>query len=413
MSQKRKIEYSTFITNEKKLNGSDIWKKDIPRYNSASNLAWPPRNQSQDLMKMNIKKEKVDATTESSDFLALNELKISDHKSVEKNSVIKTEKILSATDVSSNTSRPAINYKKPSLLIKENVEHQGDSNKSNIQNKILDYSQVKKNLRSLIPQEVIQESSQSKKRYVQFGIILLVSFIALIFPGLLYNTKEMPFDFTNVSLELQNNVLGQDEAMNQLLEHFYHNADNFSVVVFIGGTGVGKSFTKEIIVNHFPHPHNVFEYTPPLQDSIVPAYDALSNLQCNLVILENLKSNHLEELIEFVKYFNDHKERPCVIILAIINPQTIDDHLVRSLDLNVNIKKVENLFSQENIPVKIIGFKCLSLKVIDACIEKEARKNNIKLSGQQFEEVRKSLVTANSGCKGAYAKVQLYMNSTL
>lgn len=262
-----------------------------------------------------------------------------------------------------------------------------------------------KKLRPLAQEFTAARSSRSIK-LLFFGLVALS---VLIISSLITEIYEPSFDFRNASLELSQKIYGQNLAVVQLSEFFQENSLDFKVVALVGGTGVGKTYAGKIIKKHFPHTHNIYEYIPPLADSIPEAYDILSALHSNLVVLENLRLKDLQDLVYFVRYFFEQKNRPKVIILAMINPETVDFNLKKSLDLEMSIRTIEDAFFKVQVPVKTVAFQVLESRALEACVREEANKLNFKISDLQVEEVIKSIISSQSGCKGAYAKVQLYV----
>lgn len=267
-----------------------------------------------------------------------------------------------------------------------------------------------KKIRPLIAQEFVNSSPKLTNRWSKSLFFILVVLSAVIISSLVTEFYEQPFNFANASLELARKIYGQDEAIVQLSEYFQLSSGDFDVVTLVGGTGVGKTYTGNIIKDHFPHRHNIYEYIPPLSNAI-QAYSMLSALHSNLVVLENLRTQDLKDLVNFVEYFHNQKDRPRVIILAMINPQTVDDNLHKSIDLDQSIRSIEAAFSNVNIPIKAIAFRDLEPRVLEACIKEEARNLNIQLTDHQIEEVKKSITRFQSGCKGAYAKVRLFVKA--
>lgn len=267
--------------------------------------------------------------------------------------------------------------------------------------------QTKKKLRPLMHQKITQ-SKISRNMCVKIIFFLLITAMAVIIANLLNEFNGNSFDFANADLELKEKIYGQDNAINEFIDYYRENNEPFYLVVFVGGSGVGKSYTGKIIKKYFLHSHNIFEYTPPLNSIRESAFDKLSSLHCNLLILEHLTSNHLLDLVNFIKFLSNEKERPCAMILAILNPENTDDNLIKTINLKESVKQINMEFSLLNIPFKIITFNPLTSDIIDNCVRNEAKKSNITLTEKEFLEVKRHLSLMNSGCKGAYAKVQLY-----
>ncbi|XP_057334755.1 uncharacterized protein LOC130673660 [Microplitis mediator] len=423
----RQVKVSTVITSDGKPQSQKIWTSNFPRVNSASNL-WVnnsglTKSSSVNKLPMPIKNEPCDLRT-----LNLSGLKISDdspeHKRQEKLIKIKKHRRShSSHDDRRNSSSPPKVKQEPVPVPVPRSEPGprpglgpglDDENKINLKLEALktqsENLDQQKKIRPLIAQEFVNSSPKLTNRWSKSLFFILVVLSAVIISSLVTEFYEQPFNFANASLELTRKIYGQDEAIVQLSEYFQRSSGDFDVVTLVGGTGVGKTYTGNIIKDHFPHRHNIYEYIPPLSNAI-QAYSILSALHSNLVVLENLRTQDLKDLVNFVEYFHNQKDRPRVIILAMINPQTVDENLHKSIDLDQSIRSIEAAFSDVNIPIKTIAFRDLEPRVLEACIQEEARNLNIQLTDQQIEEVKKSIMGFQSGCKGAYAKVRLFVKA--
>ncbi|XP_011313942.1 uncharacterized protein [Fopius arisanus] len=267
-------------------------------------------------------------------------------------------------------------------------------------------NQSKKKLRPLIPAEHFKPPERRITSYkiVFFG---LLSVAVLIISTLISDFDQKPLDFANTSMALRKNVLGQSEAIETLIDHFQSNFNNFTAVILVGGIGVGKTYTTNIIKEHFPHKHNIFEFFPPIMKQIPSAYEMLSHHYCNLLIVENLKTEDEKDFVALTKFFQKQAIRPCLIILGVLNPQVTDDHLVRTMNLKETVKELQNLFRQEGINSKVIPFSPLGAEVISECIMREIKNNGIVLTDENYQKIETQLLMTNNGCKGVNGKVNL------
>uniref|UniRef100_A0A6V7I1E8 AAA+ ATPase domain-containing protein n=1 Tax=Bracon brevicornis TaxID=1563983 RepID=A0A6V7I1E8_9HYME len=302
-----------------------------------------------------------------------------------------------------------------------------DAPESNYQEEIIEPQQkkskeLKRGVRSLIPKQVSTEtistnvpprgSSRSPERRIsqslsKLSFCALISLMMVIIATMLVDFSQRPYDFTNATLELREKIFGQSEAIESLINHFQINSNNFTVIMMVGGTGVGKTYTANIIKKHFPYKYNIFELLPPIE-SHPRIYASLSHLHCNLIIVDNLKMENAREFVNLTKFVQEQKQRPCVVMIGIVNPQVVDEYLVKTVDLERTVGFLENLIDREKARGKVIPFKSLDSETIGRCIRREAEESQVVLDDKDYREVEAQLAAANSGCKGAYAKVSLF-----
>lgn len=409
----RQLEISTVYTAGGAFRSRETWQVKLPELKP---LVWHNKNCQDKHSSMHFKESKMKSS--SSPTLVLNGIKSFDELIINDHNNITAQKIKvepnADVDVKLNDNpkiylnRPK-NYNTPRKIPTICVDDNHDKPPIEVNKDHNDEQKtvLKKQLRPLMAQADILVTPQTHNGYLKIIFFSLFAFASVIIGSLVNEFNQKPFDFTNTSLELNQKIFGQQNALNELAEHFHQNTNDFNAIIFVGGTGVGKSYTANIIRNNFPYIYNIFEYYRPLKENIEPSYNSLSSLHCNLVLLENLKSDDLPDLIELVDYFYKQKNRPCMIVLAIVNPQSTDEHLIKTLDLDKSVKEIQNKFNMLDVPVKTISFQPLTIETIRLCIKEEERRNNIQLSASEFDDVLTHLIVSNSGCKRAYAKVQL------
>ncbi|CAD6213201.1 GSCOCG00003962001-RA-CDS [Cotesia congregata] len=397
-SNVRQVKVSTLITSAGKPQSEEIWTTSFPR---VSSCVKNPKSSSLNKLPMQIKEKSEPCHLPA---LNLSLLQISDDSRRGTSCELKKHRRSRSSYDDRRRADSPLSVRKPALDMNVSkdpeLKVQGDSkNKEAIEDL--------KKIRPLAQEFTVMPARSTRSvKLLFFGLVALS---VLIISSLITEIYEPSFDFRNASLELSRKIYGQDLAVVKLSEYFQENSLDFKVVALVGGTGVGKTYAGKIIKKHFPHTHNIYEYIPPLADVIPEAYDILSALHSNLVVLENLRLKDLQDFVYFVRYFFEQKNRPKVIILAMINPETVDNNLRKSLDLEMSIRIIQEAFLKVDVPVKTVAFQPLGPEGLEACVREEARKLNFKINDLQVEEVKKSIISSQSGCKGAYAKVQLYV----
>ncbi|XP_029163481.1 uncharacterized protein LOC114934933 [Nylanderia fulva] len=198
--------------------------------------------------------------------------------------------------------------------------------------------------------------------------------------------------FTTAVVELEKHIFGQDRAIQVLSNYLQQNSPLFKIIALVGGTGVGKTYTAEIIRKKFREKTSDHVFFPSRAD---------------LFILDNLKEEHSSDVISFVKEHRKKYGDRYDTVLAIFNVEQMNDDLTRSIDLNKSINTIRNTFADANLNVKIIPYEPLSEDVLEKCIINTAKNVKLLLSQDQIALIKRQLIENNVGCKGAYGKIQV------
>ncbi|XP_034187205.2 uncharacterized protein LOC117607525 [Osmia lignaria lignaria] len=211
--------------------------------------------------------------------------------------------------------------------------------------------------------------------------------------------------FSNASLELQQKIYGQGHAISNIVS--FLNTDTFYVKVLclIGGTGVGKSYTAEIIARNFPYKDEIFVYDRILEDTIDT--NALNSSRSDaLLIMENLKMKDLDFFSDAMNLLSKNKNK-CITVLAIFNVKSLNNYLGKEADSVDNENAINKVFVDKNIKFLVVPYKPLNEQILEMCITEIARNSNMSLTQSQINIIKQSLLFFGSGCKGAYSKVQV------
>lgn len=313
--------------------------------------------------------------------------------------------------LSTNTNIIDKNREMPCPESKNSVEiqtekDQNDTTKEKTKNT---YEDVKKKLRPLVP----KTKGPSRKGIHKcccnliclciFPVILGI--IALISSPVAISVCNRSTLFLNASLEIQQKVYGQTNAISNinyaLLEEMYY----LKVICLIGGTGVGKSYTVEIIKQNFPNPEKIIIYDLSYNDSIDKS--VLSSLNSyDLLIIENLKTKNLDIFASILNQLSKNKGK-CITVFAIFNIKDSDDSLEREVNLINSKNAIINTFTTREIDMSVVHFAPLSEQALEMCITDVARNGDLNLTQNQINIIKRNLLLSGSGCKGAYAKVQV------
>ncbi|XP_011052241.1 PREDICTED: uncharacterized protein LOC105144786 [Acromyrmex echinatior] len=231
---------------------------------------------------------------------------------------------------------------------------------------------------------------------------ILVTFISVY----LYEnqeTRKHSNDFANAVVELKERIYGHNN-LQKLCEYLQSDVPSFKVIVLFGDTGVGKSYTVDIIRRNFPRKYAIRQYFPPLEavnDINVPL------LYPNLIILENLKKHDLTDFVNFLEARRDTYKNHFVTVLAIFNFEDLNNLEIRIRNRLYDAAVIKNAFLNKSIEVEIFFYESLNENALEGCIIDAIKESKLTLNEKQFDLVKENLLIHQAGCKRAYRYVQL------
>lgn len=210
--------------------------------------------------------------------------------------------------------------------------------------------------------------------------------------------------FSNASIELEEKIYGQKNAISSIISFLDHDFIKLKVLCLIGGTGVGKSYSVEIIAKNFPSPNKIFLYDAALGHPIDTK--ALSSLDSHhLFVVENLKTKHLDIFANIIDAISEtHK---CLTVIAIFNIEEVNNRLERRVDLEQGRSTIHEAMKNKIVDFSIVPYEPLDEGTLELCITQAASASGLRPTRDQITEVKQSLLSSGTGCKGAYAKLQV------
>ncbi|XP_076243012.1 uncharacterized protein LOC143184566 [Calliopsis andreniformis] len=270
------------------------------------------------------------------------------------------------------------------------------------------YNDIKKKLRPLVSKS--KTPVKKKINMCCWNLICLcllpivVAIISLVLNPVTYNICSRTNLFSNATHEIQQKIYGQQNAVYDLTYALNRDIHLVKVICLIGGTGVGKSYTMEIIRKNVPFPDKIFVHNSILENQIDTK--TLSSFgSYNLLVLENLKMKDLGFLVDVVDVLKNNNDK-CITVFAIFNVEETDSNLIREVDLIQSKNTILNTLGT-GIDISVISYQPLNEQALEMCIMEAAELSNLKLTENQVNTIKESLLTSGSGCKGAYAKVQV------
>lgn len=273
-------------------------------------------------------------------------------------------------------------FRKTSETQENNLDHINENNEDKKQK---NYQDTKKEIHS---KNASQYSKIKKALCICFVIILIFVFLLFLHED---QDDKHSNTFTTAIVELKKEIFGQDRAVQILIKYLQQDSPFLKIIALVGGTGVGKSYTVEIIRKNFYEKSN----------------NRFFSSRADLFILENLREEHLLDVIQFVKMHQKTYDNRYGTILAVFNVEQMNDNSTRSIDLNKSINIMKNTFADANLDIKIIPYESLSEDALEKCIKKNAKNIKLTLSQDQIALIKQQLIENNTGCKGAYGKIQV------
>lgn len=296
----------------------------------------------------------------------------------------------------------------PKDPVEESVQEENSAHKDDtLEAKPKSYERMKEGLRSLVPKRPKIEERKSScccaflKMFLSVLVPLCIVLVSLEFREQSYQHSIV---FANVTVELRKQIYGQARAVEALGDYLQLDKPALKMIALVGGTGVGKSYTVEMIESNFPK-YSVRRYFPPIGVTMNDV--GFSFLYPKLIVLENLREHDLTDVVGFLKTRDKVAVNQYITVMAVFNVERMTDDLIRSVDLGRSAKTLRDSFAGEDLDVKVVTYEPLGSDVLVKCIADAARRSEVTLSDDDVEFVKRQLVTNNVGCKGAYSKVQL------
>ncbi|XP_071878018.1 uncharacterized protein [Bombus fervidus] len=298
----------------------------------------------------------------------------------------------------------------PSVQLK-NCEKTTAEIKPNNDTKIVNektYQDIKNKFRPLVLKN--KNSPKKKTNMLCYGcfFFMLLTILLMIVMSLdvsipKFCNREMLF--SNATRELQQKIYGQRNAVSQITTFLNQDTFYLKVLCLVGGTGVGKSYTAQIIAEHFPRYEKIFIYDMSFNHHI-DAYLSNSLDLYELIILENLKMQNLDIFSNIIDVLNQTKSK-CATVIAIFNIEEVNNNLERKIDFKKVMGDLYYELFYRKVDNLIVPYEPLNEEVLQMCIVDSATISGFTLTLDQINEIKQYLLLFGSGCKGAYAKVQV------
>jgi hypothetical protein len=271
----------------------------------------------------------------------------------------------------------------------------------------------------------IKNSSDQGENYILFIFLPLIFVVTAgivcrsLYLASYQRVCEMTLDIGAVRTVLENNIFGQKDAVYDImsvLNTFYSTRDpGIVILAFVGGTGVGKSYTTSVISKLFPWEENVQHFVRPLHSSSLAVNDVYAKFSpCgdNLVVMEDLVTSGAVNIAEFLQNLVKRSQSRGIraIVILVFNNEDQKVILQGNGDVEhqfqVIKEKLSSIFQDAELEVSFITFQPLQSEHVAMCIKEAVNWRGIAWLNTEVEEVM-ALLPQGTGCKGVASKVQL------
>lgn len=218
------------------------------------------------------------------------------------------------------------------------------------------------------------------------------------------------FQPDNLTEPLKVHIINQSDAVNQISSAI-ENLNSVVSLALVGGSGVGKTLTCNILQLNFPWPSNVLYFVWSSVHSTSSQYYKIMNQikllpkKCgaHLVIIDSIDIRYnktIQELNdEIQKEFYDSDNS--MLVVYVFNLASYSDRDLETLE--EKRQKLQNLTG-----ITSINFRSFNRYDVERCIAIESAKLNVVLSEQEISEIFEYIDSSRSGCKLIHSKIAMY-----
>lgn len=221
---------------------------------------------------------------------------------------------------------------------------------------------------------------------------------------------EQDFQPKNLTEPLKSHIINQNDALEQFIDVIEH-LNSVIALALVGGSGVGKTLTCNILESNFQWPSNVFYYVWSGIHSPASQYYKIlnsvklfsSNCGAYLVIVDNIGVKYdrtIEELNTEIQ--NEFAMgRHVILIVYVFNLATyLDEDLIT---FDERRSKLQNLSG-----ITTVNYRSFNRNDVKRCIDLESHKLNVTLRKEQIEDLLEYIDWSRSGCKLIHSKIVTY-----
>lgn len=260
---------------------------------------------------------------------------------------------------------------------------------------------------TLVPIKTPSISGLFKTLLFFISFLTLIGIYIVVIGGRpIYVNKKLLIE--NLKNDLKEALHHQDEALNVIMKNIdrmesWH--EGIKVLPFIGTTGVGKTFTVNIIKKHF-FSTLVHEVT-----NIHDQQKVISNLYgccCNLIIVDNLKASDLEDFLGFIEKLPKSYD---ILIIPIFNIHDTNDGVTYQISED-DFKLIRETFDAIDLYYDLVIYDALDQLTIEKWLRKQLYDK--KIDESKHDTLVQSILDRDNvkykGFKGLNFKLLLSLN---
>lgn len=209
---------------------------------------------------------------------------------------------------------------------------------------------------------------------------------------------------------LKLHIINQGDALNQIIGAI-ESLNNVVSFALMGGSGVGKTLTCNILQSNFQWPSNVFYFIwSNVQSTSSQYYKVLNSVKkfstkcgAHLVIIDSIDIKYDKTIQELNVEIQDEFSQSghTVLVVYVFNLASYSDEDLQSFE--ERRLKLQNLSG-----ITSINYRSFNRDDVERCIDLESSKLNISLSDKEVHEVFEYIDWSRSGCKLIHSKVAMY-----
>lgn len=223
-----------------------------------------------------------------------------------------------------------------------------------------------------------------------------------------YCNQEFQPETLKESLKLH--IINQDDALEQIFS-VIENLKSVVSLALVGGSGVGKTLTCNILQSNFQWPSNVLYIIWSNIHSTASQYHKILNLvkkfskKCgaHLVIIDSIDitdDKTIQELNDEIQTEFSQSDHS-ILVVYVFNLPSYSDEDLRTLE-------AKRLRLQHLNGITTINFRSFNRCDVERCIDVESLKLNVALSDKEINEIFEYIDWSRSGCKLIHSKVAMY-----
>lgn len=218
------------------------------------------------------------------------------------------------------------------------------------------------------------------------------------------------FEPATLTAPLKLHILNQSDAVNRISE-VIENLNSVVSLALVGGSGVGKTLTCNILQTNFQWASNVLYFVwSNVRSTSSQYYKIMNSIKkfsrncgAHLVIIDSIDITYkktIQELNDEIQtefYGSDNS----ILVVYVFNLASYSDDDLKTLEEKRD--RLQNLSG-----ITSINFRSFDRYDVEQCIRVESAKLNVSLSNQELSEIFEYVDSSRSGCKLIHSKLSMY-----